>query len=66
MGPPLTGTNAGSPLSNPPQIVVQPPQPPPSTPWQQTQQDFDPDYLNFERDFGHWFNPGEDVILDMK
>jgi collagen type III alpha len=22
--------------------------------------------LNFERDFGQWFNPGGDVTLDMK
>jgi len=35
--------------------------------------DFDPSFLrqdpgdlNFERDFGQWFNPGGDVSLDMK
>lgn len=26
----------------------------------------DPGDLNFERDFGQWFNPGGDVTLDMK
>jgi hypothetical protein len=26
----------------------------------------DPGDLNFERDFGQWFNPGGDVSLDMK
>lgn len=118
MGPPLTGNNAGSPLSNPPQtagptpfnagsmnlamaikpvggMMPSPPSPginegqqngsdPGLTDLQQPGMgglgdlvwdidDFDqiffrqdPGDLNFERDFGQWFNPGGDVTLDMK
>ena len=100
-GPPLTGNNTGSRLSNPPPLQLSrqpsnrpgpgqgpPTNPVPATPsapfsmgpeagglsnltwdigdFNQTFLGQDPGDLDFERDFGQWFNPGGDVTLDMK